>query len=114
MAIEALGTPVSVSAFRTIASTFSRSAVEIGGGACACGSEAASKTKTRTARGFPGRGRRFMEYSSETGTVYDLGFAFWRPTACARLRSKTQASRIAGRNYNSDHVARRIQTQTAL
>src|SRR5258708_37086513 len=91
MAIDALGTPVLVSACRTIASTFSRRAAEIGAGPWVSRKEAASKitSKTRrqkrkqTAGRFPRRGSRFMHDSSETGTVYGIGLAFCRVTACA-------------------------------
>src|ERR1035437_5533173 len=73
MAIEALGTPVLVRAWRTTASTFSRSAVESGAATCAGRSDAASKIKMRAANRFRGRASRFMDDSSEAGTVY--GFA---------------------------------------
>src|SRR6266853_3514347 len=60
MAIEALGTPVSVSPCLTITSTFSRSTAEIGAGACARRSEAASRIKRQAAPRFPGRSGRFI------------------------------------------------------
>src|ERR1035437_6749863 len=77
MAIEALGTPVLVRAWRTTASTFSRSAVESGAATCAGRSDAASKIKMRAANRFRGRASRFMDDSSEAGTVYGFDQAFW-------------------------------------
>src|ERR1039458_1972144 len=85
MAIEALGTPVLVSACGAIASAFFRSAAGIGTGSYAFRREAVSKTKIKTkiktARKFPSRGSRFMQHSSETGTVYGLGLISCRVTA---------------------------------
>src|ERR1700686_3590851 len=60
MAIDALGTPVPVSACFAIASIFSRSAAEIGAGVCACRSEVASRIKRQAAPRFPGRSGRFI------------------------------------------------------
>src|ERR1019366_3966698 len=77
MAIEALGTPFLVRAWRTTASTFSRSAVESGAATCAGRSDAASKIKMRAANRFRGRASRFMDDSSEAGTVYGFDQAFW-------------------------------------
>src|ERR1019366_10590480 len=110
MAIEALGTPVPVSACRAIVSTFSRSAAEIGAGPCASRSEAVSKTKIKAVRRFSGRGGRFMHDSSETGTVYGFGLAFCRATACyseSRVAVTTGSCRAAlgldGRGRPSPH-----------
>src|SRR5208337_5106589 len=74
MAIEALGTPVVVSVLRTMASTFSRSAAEIGAGAWACTSDAVSKTKIKTAGRLPDRGSRFINHSSEPEQYTALGW----------------------------------------
>src|ERR1019366_2814254 len=99
MAIEALGTPVSASALRTMVSTLSRSVAGIGGGGWACRSVVASKI--RTTRRFPNRGELLMHDSLEPNTI--------RPSV-----RQTEPPTIASRNYNSDHVARRIQTQAAV
>src|ERR1700747_822903 len=99
MAIEALGTPVVVSACLTMASTCSRRAEEIGACACARRSEVASKIKIKTARRLPGRGRGFMHLSWEPEQDTALGWHFCRlallssnpesprPQAAAELRS---------------------------
>src|SRR5258707_15423106 len=78
MAIEALGTPVLVSACFVITSIFSRSAAEIDAGACACGREVVGKIKRQMARRFLGRDMGYMHLSSGVGAVYGLGVAFCR------------------------------------